>query len=78
MLGEMVDESIDHFEHSSFRPRRLCSHFMAGCCGRGWSCTLVRTRAPSSFSSLEQTTNLPAPQIMVAHLVFGVSALSRK
>ena len=31
-----------------------------------------------SFPSLEQTTNLPVPQITVAHLVFGVSALSRK
>ena len=30
------------------------------------------------FRSLEQTVDVPVPQMMVAHLVFGVSALSRK
>ena len=54
VLGEVVDESIDRFKHSSFRPRRLCSHFMAGCCGRGWICTSARTRAPSSFPPLSR------------------------
>ena len=35
---EMFDESIGRFEQSGFRPRRLCSHFMAGRCERGWRC----------------------------------------
>ena len=26
----MFDESIDHFEHSRFRPRRLCRHHVVG------------------------------------------------
>ena len=38
---EMFDESIDRFEHSSFRPRRLCRHYMAGRCEEGWSCTFA-------------------------------------
>ena len=38
---EMFDESIDRFEHSDFCPRRLCVHFMAGRCERGWSCTFA-------------------------------------
>ena len=36
---EMFDQSIDRFEHSAFRPRRLCVHFMLGRCERGWSLT---------------------------------------
>ena len=35
------DESIDRLEHSSFRPRRLCRHYMAGRCEEGWSCTFA-------------------------------------
>ena len=38
---EMFDESIGRFEHSSFRPRRLCRHYMAGRCEEGWSCTFA-------------------------------------
>ena len=38
---EMFDESIDRFEHSRWRPRRLCLHFMAGRFGAGWACTFA-------------------------------------
>ena len=38
---EMFDESIDRFEHSSFRPKRLCRQFMAGRCEAGWSYTFA-------------------------------------
>ena len=41
MKWRLFDESIDWFEHSSFRPRRLCRHHMAGSCGREWSCTFA-------------------------------------
>ena len=38
---EMLDESIDRFEQSGFRLRRLCIHNVAGRCSRGWSCTFA-------------------------------------
>ena len=38
---EMFDESIDRFELSGWRPRRLCCDYMAGCCARGWGCTFA-------------------------------------
>ena len=38
---ETFDESIDQFEHSSFHPRRLCRHYMAGRRDEGWSCTFA-------------------------------------
>ena len=38
---EMFDESTDQYEHYSFRPKRLCRHFMAGRCEAWWSCTFA-------------------------------------
>ena len=38
---DIFDESIDLLEHSSFRPRRLCRHYMAGRCEEGWSCMVA-------------------------------------
>ena len=38
---EVFDRSIDRFEHSGFRPRRLCVHFMAGRSEREWTCTFA-------------------------------------
>ena len=38
---EMFDESIDRFEHSSWRPRRLCRPFSAGRSEDGWGCTFA-------------------------------------
>ena len=40
---EMFDNSIDRFEHSRFRPRRLCVCFMSGSCEEGWSCTFAHS-----------------------------------
>ena len=39
---EMFDETIDRFEHSSWRHGRFCRTFMAGGCEDGWSCTFAR------------------------------------
>ena len=51
---EMFDESIDRFEHSRFRPRRLCSHFMAGRCDRRWSCMFAHSERELHPSSLRE------------------------
>ena len=58
---EMFNESIDQFEHSSFRPRRLCRHYMAGRCDEGWSCTFAHGR----LQLVEQIVGAPVPQITV-------------
>ena len=50
---EMFDESIDRFEFSGWRPRRLCCDYTAGCCARGWGCTFAHGEQelhPSSLS----------------------------
>ena len=54
---EMFDESIDRFEHSSFRPRRVCRHYMAGRCEEGWSCTFAHGEQEL------QNVDAPVPQI---------------
>ena len=38
---EMFVESIDRFEYSGYRTRRLCSHNLAGRCERGRNCTFA-------------------------------------
>ena len=54
---QMFDECIDSFEHSSFRPRRLCVYYMSGRCEQGWTCK-------SSILTLfeEQIVDAPMPQ----------------
>ena len=49
---EMFDESIDRFELSGWRPRRLCCDYMAGCCARGWGCTFAHGEQELHPSSL--------------------------
>ena len=60
----MLDESIDRIEHSSFRPRRLYRHDMAGCCDEGWSCTFARG---DRELFVEQKLWTPVQQITVGH-----------
>ena len=52
---EMFDESIDRFELSGWRPRRLCCDYMAGCCAgilglhvRAWRARADRGRASAA------------------------------
>ena len=49
---EIFDESIDRFELSGWRPRRLCCNYMAGCCARGWGCTFAHGEQELHPSSL--------------------------
>ena len=49
---EMFDESIDRFELSGWRPRRLCCDCMAGCCAGGWGCTFAHGEQELHPSSL--------------------------
>ena len=49
--------TIDWFEHSSWRPRRLCRPYMAGRCEDGWSCTLAHCEHelhPSTLRAAER------------------------
>ena len=48
----MFDESIDLFELSGWRPRRLCCDYMAGCCAGGWGCTFAHGEQELHPSSL--------------------------
>ena len=45
---EMFDETTDRFKHSSWRPRRLCRLYMAGCCEDGWA---ARSRTANKSST---------------------------
>ena len=61
---EMFDESIDRFEHSRWRARRLCRHFVAGRCEDG----AARSRTANKSSTrlfVEQNVDVPVPQITV-------------
>ena len=49
---EMFDESIDRFELSGWRPRRLCCDCMAGCGAGGWGCTFAHGEQELHPSSL--------------------------
>ena len=60
---EMFDKSIDRFEHSSFRPRRLCRHYMAGRCEEGWSCTFAHGEQELHHST--RRGDAPVQQITV-------------
>ena len=39
---EEFDESLDRFEHSGWRPMRLCTSYYSGGCARGWECTFAQ------------------------------------
>ena len=49
---EMLDESIDRFELSGWRPRRLCCDYVARCCAGGWGCTFAHGEQELHPSSL--------------------------
>ena len=40
---EEFDESVDRFEHSGWRPMRLCTAYYSGGCARGWECTFAHS-----------------------------------
>ena len=54
---EMFDMATDRFEHSSWRPRRLCRHYMAGRCEDGWGCKFAHGEQelhPSTLPAAER------------------------
>ena len=55
---EMFDESTDRFEHSNWRPRRLCRPYMAGRCEDGWGCTFAHGEQEPHPSTLRDVTRL--------------------
>ena len=62
---EMFEESIDRFELSGWRPRRLCCDYMAGCSAGRWGCTYCawRVRSFTRLPFLEHFVDVPVPQI---------------
>ena len=62
---EMFDESIDRFEHSGFRPRRVCVHYLAARCEEGWSCTFPHGEQSILTLFVKQIVDVPAPEITV-------------
>ena len=49
--GVEEEEEVEMFdEHSSFRHRRLCRHYMSGRCEEGWSCSFAHGPFYSSWS----------------------------
>ena len=56
---EMIYESIDRFEHSDPRPKRLCVHFIVWGCARGWSCTFAHGEHELHLDALPEADRNP-------------------